>query len=112
PRGFEGWLEYATDLFDADTVARLAGHLRVLLEAGVADPSRTVDALPWLDASEAEHLRALSRGPDIEYPSDATVSARFAAQVARTPDAVALVAGETRLTYRELRARPGPWRTR
>ncbi|WP_253895921.1 non-ribosomal peptide synthetase, partial [Corallococcus exercitus] len=105
PRGFEGWLEYATDLFDADTVARLAGHLRVLLEAAVADPSRTVDALPWLDASESEHLRALSRGPDIEFPSDATVSARFAAQVARTPDAVALVAGETRLTYRELRAR-------
>ncbi|RKG66806.1 amino acid adenylation domain-containing protein, partial [Corallococcus exercitus] len=104
-RGFEGWLEYATNLFDADTVARLAGHLRVLLEAAVADPSRTVDALPWLDASESEHLRALSRGPDIEFPSDASVSARFAAQVARTPDAVALVAGETRLTYRELRAR-------
>ncbi|NRD46704.1 non-ribosomal peptide synthetase, partial [Corallococcus exiguus] len=104
-RGFEGWLEYATDLFDADTVARIAGHLRVLLEAAVADPSRQVDALPWLSADESEHLLALSRGPDIEFPSDATLSSRFAAQVARTPDAVALVAGDGRLTYRELRAR-------
>ncbi|RKI58436.1 amino acid adenylation domain-containing protein, partial [Corallococcus sp. AB049A] len=104
-RGFEGWLEYATGLFDADTVARLAGHLRVLLEAAVGDPSSKVDALPWLDAAESEHLLALSRGPGIEFPSDATVSSRFAAQVARTPDAVALVAGGNRLTYRELRAR-------
>ncbi|NNC02670.1 amino acid adenylation domain-containing protein, partial [Corallococcus exiguus] len=104
-RGFEGWLEYATDLFDADTVALIAGHLRVLLEAAVADPSRQVDALPWLSADESEHLLALSRGPDIEFPSDATLSSRFAAQVARTPDAVALVAGDGRLTYRELRAR-------
>ncbi|MFB1481089.1 non-ribosomal peptide synthase/polyketide synthase, partial [Corallococcus sp. RDP092CA] len=104
-RGFEGWLEYATDLFDADTVARIAGHLRVLLEAAVSDPSRKVDALPWLDALEAEHLLALSRGPEVEFPADATISSRFAAQVARTPDAVALVAGAHRLTYRELRAR-------
>ncbi|NOK09188.1 non-ribosomal peptide synthetase, partial [Corallococcus exercitus] len=104
-RGFEGWLEYATDLFDADTVARLAGHLRVLLETAVADPSRPVDALPWLDDSESTHLRALSRGEDTAFPSDATVASRFAAQVARTPDAVALVVGETRLTYRELHQR-------
>ncbi|RYZ40514.1 MAG: amino acid adenylation domain-containing protein, partial [Myxococcaceae bacterium] len=104
-RGLEGWLEYASDLFDADTVARLAGHLRVLLQAAVADPSRRVDALPLLDAAEAKHLSTLAQGPVTDFPSEATVASLFAAQVLRTPDAVALIVGDTRLTYRELRQR-------
>ncbi|RKI08338.1 amino acid adenylation domain-containing protein, partial [Corallococcus praedator] len=104
-RGLEGFLEYATDLFDADTVARLSGHLRVLLQAAVAEPSRRVDALPLLDAAEAKHLSALAQGPVTDFPSEATIASLFAAQVLRTPDAVALIVGDTRLTYRELRQR-------
>nr|WP_279637131.1 non-ribosomal peptide synthetase [Corallococcus sicarius] len=44
-------------------------------------------------------------GPRTTFDGDASLSALFDAQVARTPDAVALMAGDTRVTYRELAAR-------
>src|SRR5262249_61437896 len=46
--GFEGHLEYSTELFEAATAARLAGHFRTLLEGACADPGRGVAPLPPL----------------------------------------------------------------
>src|SRR5262249_42634258 len=50
--GFEGYLEYSTELFEAATVERLVGHYRTLLGAAWADPARRVWELPLLTAIE------------------------------------------------------------
>ncbi|HEU0078957.1 MAG TPA: condensation domain-containing protein, partial [Longimicrobiaceae bacterium] len=48
--------EYATDLFEAETVARMEGHYRTLLRELLADPERPVHALPMLDEAEREQV--------------------------------------------------------
>jgi amino acid adenylation domain-containing protein/non-ribosomal peptide synthase protein (TIGR01720 family) len=100
-----GFLEYSTDLFDAPTLERFVGHFRILLEGVVADAGRPLAALPLL--AEDERRRVLHGWNDtsLPFPAGETVASLFAAQAARTPDALALVAGEARLTFRQLDAR-------
>ncbi|GHG32198.1 MULTISPECIES: non-ribosomal peptide synthetase [Amycolatopsis] len=94
-------IEYDTALFDATTIDRFAGHLRVLAEAVVAEPHRPVAELPLMDGAELTHLAELSRGPALAAP-EATLPQLFEAQAARTPDAVAVVCEDRSLTYAEL----------
>jgi amino acid adenylation domain-containing protein len=54
--GLEGWLEYNTDLFDATTVRRIAGHLEVLLRGVVEDPNRRVSEFAILTSAERTRL--------------------------------------------------------
>ncbi|MGF1425452.1 amino acid adenylation domain-containing protein [Kitasatospora sp. LaBMicrA B282] len=104
PEGMWGTLTYALDLFEAATAEQIGERFVRVLRALVADPERRVGAVGVLD--EAERHRIL-----VEWNDTATVLPEgslpelFAAQVARTPEAVALVAGEAgevTLTYREL----------
>jgi len=53
-QGLHGVFEYSTDLFEAATIARMATHLRILLEAIVADPDRPLGGLPLVSESDAE----------------------------------------------------------
>ena len=53
PAGIRGVLEYATDLFDRETVAALGARLIRLLEAAVAEPQRAIGSLDILDAARA-----------------------------------------------------------
>lgn len=95
---------YATDLFEAATVERLARHWRNLLEAVVAEPRRRLGDLPLLDAEERATLLQRSRLPASEYPAGQGVHRLFEAQAGLTPDAPALLFGEERLSYAELNA--------
>ncbi len=96
-------LQYATDLFDAETVERMAGHLRVLLDGIVADPERRVAELPLVGAAERARVVEEWNATATEYPSRC-IHQLFEAQAARTPDAVALVSEGLTLTYSELDA--------
>ena len=100
-------------LFDAGTAHRLAAHLATLLAGAVADPDRPISRLTLLD--EAERRLVLSVGADTAAPYPARrLPELVAEQAARTPDAVALVAGGQQLSYRELdrRANGLAWRLR
>ncbi|WP_377267728.1 amino acid adenylation domain-containing protein [Peterkaempfera sp. SMS 1(5)a] len=100
---FIGFVEYATDLFDAETVDRLAGHWTTLLTAALAAPRTSVFELPILDA-EATRLALEEWNPlPDEAPGDSCLHELVAAQVARTPEAPAVIDGTGRETsYREL----------
>src|SRR5690349_14038044 len=97
-------LEYNTDLFDDATMRRLTSHYLTLLEAVVGDPDQKLSRLPQLTAAERQQLAAWNRTA-ADYPADACIHELFEAQAARTPDAVAVVAGDHRLTYGELNRR-------
>nr|WP_062333252.1 non-ribosomal peptide synthetase [Herbidospora sakaeratensis] len=106
--GFSGEIEYAAALFDEATVRRLAGHFRTLAAAASAAPHRPVGGLDVLDGPARRLLldewsRGESWGDGLGVRE--CLHEAFDAQAARTPDAVAVVAGEERLTYREVAAR-------
>jgi amino acid adenylation domain-containing protein len=103
----EASLSYRAELYDAATAERMLRHLAVLVHAAADAPDRPLAALSLLDAEERAAVAAGWSGPPVPGPADATIHGMLAAQAARTPDAVALVAGDATLTYAELDARAG-----
>ncbi|MBZ4419894.1 non-ribosomal peptide synthetase [Myxococcus sp. RHSTA-1-4] len=114
--GFSASLEYCADLFDADAAARMARHLRAMLGVASATPDVPLVDLPLLDAAEQRALLDLGRRKDAvrvaSGPEAPGLHRRFEAWVERTPDAVALVAGASQWTYRELESWAGRLATR
>ncbi|MFE0464901.1 amino acid adenylation domain-containing protein, partial [Kitasatospora sp. NPDC058965] len=99
-----GSVEFATDLFDRTTVARLAERLVELLRAVAADPELRPAELELL--SGAERTRILGEWNDTARPVPAlSFPELFEQQVRATPQAVALTAADGELSYAELDAR-------
>ena len=105
PKGLRLRWEYATDLFEASTIERMAGHFHVLLEAIVADPARRIGELPLLTEAERHQLLVAWNETAADYPRAGCIHQLFEAQVARTPDAVAVMCDDRQLTYAALNAR-------
>jgi non-ribosomal peptide synthetase component F len=97
--------QYNTDLFDAATISRMAGHFQTLLEAIVANPEQCVAQLPLLTEAERNQLLVEWNNTRTEYPHDKCIHQLFEEQVERTPDNVAVVFEDQKLTYRESNAK-------
>jgi len=105
PFGLDVRLAYNTDLFDAATVGRMAGHFRALLVALAADPTRRITAAEILSPAEREQLLgwAMSADPaDLQAPGSASVLPGIAEQVRRQGAAPALLWADGELSYEEL----------
>jgi amino acid adenylation domain-containing protein len=98
-------LRYNRDLLDADSVARMAGHLESLLEGILANPKQEIAQLPILTASERQKLLVQWNDTQRDYDLSCCLSELFEAQVERTPEAIAVTFEQQQLTYRELNAR-------
>lgn len=96
--------EYDTALFDADTIDRMAARWETLLQGITAQPDTRITALPLLPADERRMLSEWNQ-TETTFPHGTCVHQLFEEQAARTPEAVAVVFNEQRLTYRELDAR-------
>ncbi|MBW8801136.1 MAG: amino acid adenylation domain-containing protein, partial [Streptomyces sp.] len=104
PAGIRGMLTAAADLFDEGVAGRVAGSLVRVLTAMADDPQARVDAVDVLGADE--RARVLSEWNDTAAAgSGLMVPQVFEAQVARTPEAVAVVSGGVSVSYAELDAR-------
>ncbi len=104
PAGIGGTVEFRTDVFDAASIETLIARWRQVLEALTADPARRVSSIEVLDAAEVARLdewgnRAVLSAP---APTPESIPVLFAAQVARTPAAVAVTCAGRSMTYREL----------
>ena len=103
-QGLVAVLEYSTDLFDAVTAARFAGHLQRLLGAFAQDAERRLSELELLTDDERRQLGAWNATAR-DYPADRCVHQLFEAQVRRTPQNLAVVFGEDQLSYEALNLR-------
>ncbi|RKK02244.1 non-ribosomal peptide synthetase, partial [Teichococcus wenyumeiae] len=97
--GLAGSFEYNTDLFDAATVARMAGHLCHLLATASARPDVPLSTLPMLPDAERDAALAAGRGARTDYPRNEALTALWARQLRRTPDAPAIRAPDACLSY-------------
>ena len=104
PAGIGGAVEFRTDVFDAESIEALIERLQRVVVAMTADPTRRLSSIDVLDAGEHARLDGWGNRAVLTQPATTAVSIPvvFAAQVAQTPDAVALSCGERSWSYREL----------
>lgn len=102
--GIDCSVEYRADLFEQGAVEAMADRLLRLFEAVAADPDRPIGQIEILSGDERRCLLLDWNGAERPAPA-VTVSELFEAQAARSPDAIAVAAGDTTLTYAQLNAR-------
>ena len=103
--GLAGSLDYATALFDRETIERYLGYLQRLLKAMVENDSQEVSQIGLLDEGERAQLLESWNETKAAYPDASTIHGLFEAQVRRTPEAIAVVHEGRQVSYAELNAR-------
>nr|WP_269202318.1 non-ribosomal peptide synthetase [Ralstonia pseudosolanacearum] len=103
--GLAGSLDYATALFDRETIERYLGYLQRLLAAMVENDSQQVSRIGLLDKDERAQLLESWNETKAAYPDASTIHGLFEAQVRRTPEAIAVEHEGRQVSYAELNAR-------
>lgn len=106
PNGLAGNLEYNTDLFERSTIDRIVRHFQNLLEAIVINPDQKIYNLPLLTQLESQQILIDWNDTAVNYPTDICLHELVEAQVAQTPNAIAVIYEDQtenqKLTYQEL----------
>lgn len=105
PEGLKGGFEYNTDLFDATTIARMAGHFLALLKSILAHPEQRLSDLPWLTEDEGHQLLMGAHNARADYRTNVCIHELFDEAAKNRPEAVAVAFQDERLTYGELNCR-------
>ncbi|MFJ8432086.1 amino acid adenylation domain-containing protein [Kitasatospora sp. NPDC094019] len=93
----------STEVVSGENLGRLGGMYRSVLEAMAGDPDGAADVV-FLSDAERSLLDGWASGGSVERPAG-TVLELFEAQAVAMPEAVAVVAGDVRLSYREVEER-------
>jgi amino acid adenylation domain-containing protein/non-ribosomal peptide synthase protein (TIGR01720 family) len=97
--------QYNIDLFEARTIKRMARHFETLLEGIASNPQQQISKLPLLTEVEQYQLLFEWNNTQVEYPINKCIHQLFEEQAERTPDALAVIFENRRLTYHELNCR-------
>lgn len=107
--GLAGHWVYATDLFEATTIERMANNFELLLRTIAANPAQSLSDLAVISDRERQLVLHQWNDTAVPYPHDQLIQQRFEQQAARLPEAPALLFDEGRpgcppqwLSYREL----------
>lgn len=103
--GLAASLQYRVDLFEAETIARMENHFRALLESIVPNPAQRIGRLGLLTSPERHQLLVEWNDTSAAPPYESCIHEMFERQVERTPDSIAAVFENERLTYYELNQR-------
>ncbi|BDI19710.1 hypothetical protein ANSO36C_55120 [Nostoc cf. commune SO-36] len=97
-----GTFEYSSDLFDANTITHIAEHFQTLLAGIIANPKQPIASLPLLTKAAENDLLRKWNNNQVEYPQNQCIHQLFDNCVNKTPNAVAVISQQQRLTYQEL----------
>lgn len=105
PSGLQGQVTYSTDLFEQSTIARMLGHFQSLLEGIVSQPDQHLAGLPLLTVAEQHQLLVEWNQTHTNEKNCLCFHQKFESQVKQTPNAIAVVFEDKKLTYEELNHR-------
>lgn len=100
-----GTIEYSADLFEERTVGRMIRHYETLLRAATSDPGESVSRLPMMGPEELDLVLVEWNRTEREYGAEGCIHELFESQVERSPDRIALIFEDERVSYRELNRR-------
>lgn len=98
-------LEFDRRRFANESAQRILNHGRQLFASIAANPQQKIGELTLLTPAERQQLLVEWNATGREYPRETSLAGLVEAQVERTPDAIAVVCGEQKLTYRLLNER-------
>ena len=98
----EGYWEYNGDLYTAERITRLMGHFQTLLKGIVTNPQQKVGELPLLTDPEKQQILVEWNQTQVPYRDHQCIHQLFEEQVAKNPDAVAVIYEQESLTYQQL----------
>ncbi|HXQ73509.1 MAG TPA: amino acid adenylation domain-containing protein, partial [Pyrinomonadaceae bacterium] len=104
-QGIAAVLNYSTDIFEAETIHRMADHLLTLLEDIAEHADKRVSELELFSTAERGKLVDDWNATEAVYPHDKLVHELFEQQAERQPDAIAIVFEDQEITYNELNRR-------
>jgi amino acid adenylation domain-containing protein len=104
-QGLDCYFEYNIDLFNAETVRRMASHFQTLLSSMLSNPDQPISKLKMLSAPEETQILIEWRGGNEQSPQAKTLVQIFEEQVSQTPENMALIFREQKISYRELNRR-------
>ncbi len=96
------FFKYNSGLFSYDIIVRMAEHFKILLKGITDTPNLRISELPMLSETERHKILTQWNDTKTDYPKDKCIHQLFEEQAAKTPDAVAVVFEDEKLTYREL----------
>ncbi|ADL52201.1 amino acid adenylation domain protein [Clostridium cellulovorans 743B] len=94
--------EYCTKLFKKHTIENMSKHLLTLLKGIVENPNSKLADIEILDKEEKNLILKDFNNTEADYEYRRTLQELFEAQVEKTPNSIALIYGEEKLTYKEL----------
>lgn len=94
--------EYRTDLFKKETIEQFVNYFKIIVATIIANKNVRLSNINILDEHSTNKLLNVFNATNVEYPADKTVLDLFEDQVAKTPDAVAVVFETKKITYKEL----------
>jgi amino acid adenylation domain-containing protein len=93
---------YNPEVFDADTISRMANQFETLLQNLVAEPQKPLAYQSLLPQDELHKILWEWNKSEVDFSQDKCLHQLFEEQVIQTPDAVAVVFEDQQLTYQEL----------
>lgn len=99
-----GHLDYDGAMFDRQSAMQIQAHLTELLLQMSKNPQQAIEQLSYMPEAEIKQLLYGWNDTAVDYPCDACIHELFEAQVARTPDNIAVSFADRALTYRQLNA--------
>ncbi|MBS93715.1 MAG: non-ribosomal peptide synthetase [Chromatiales bacterium] len=102
---FNGSIEYSTDLFERDSIERMAAHFETLLTGIAANPDAPILDLPLMDDAESRRLNEEWNTTAADYPHELQLQQLFERQAVTTPDDIAVIHADTELSYAGLNER-------
>ena len=101
----KGIFEYNADLYKENTIRQIIDHYKILLSSVIADPEKSIGALPILTKAQEHQLLYDLNATAFDYPRDKSLIDLFELQVTSTPDHIAVIFNDLEITYQELNAR-------
>lgn len=101
-QGINGRIEFNERLFNKNEIEKLSEHFLNILKEVTANPEIKLCEIDMLSEEEKNKILADFNDAKTKYPKDKTIYELFEEQVERTPDNIAVVYEDKKLTYREL----------
>ena len=94
--------EYATSLFNKEFITNLSNHYLNIINAVLENAEIKISKINMLSITEKNKILYEFNNTKMDYPKDKTIVQLFEEQVEKTPDNIAIVFENQKLTYKEL----------